>query len=87
MRLLLGIILGVLLTIGGAYLYDQSHAGVATADVTAGTADATGSRPMVNWDVVAVKWHDLTQGAKHQWDRVTSNIQSDRATRANEPRG
>src|SRR5690349_13399125 len=61
MRLLFGIVLGVLLTIGGAYIHD----GGARADAT------TAERPMVNWDVVSVKWHGLTEGAKHQWDRVT----------------
>jgi len=78
MRLLLGIILGAALTVGGAYVYDRSHAGVASADTT-----VTAERPMVNWDVVGVKWRDLSEGAKHQWDRVTANIQPERASRAN----
>ncbi len=78
MRLLLGIILGGALTIGGAYIYDSNHAGVASSDTT-----VTAARPMVNWDVVGVKWHDLSEGAKQQWDRVTANVQPDRATRAN----
>jgi len=73
MRLLLGIILGIGLTIGGAYIADRNAADTASIDVTA-------SRPMVNWDVVGVKWNDLTEGAKEQWNRVTANIQSDRAT-------
>jgi len=76
MRLLLGIILGVGLTIGGAYLYDRSTYGTASTDITMTTA----ARPMVNWDVVSVKWHGLTEGAKQQWDRVTANVQADRAT-------
>ena len=81
MRLLLGIILGVGLTIGGAYVYDRSTTDMASTDITITT---TAGRPMVNWDVVSVKWHDLTAGAKQQWDRVTANIQSDRAvTRTN----
>ncbi len=78
MRLLLGIILGVALTIAGAYIYDRNNAGVASNDVTIIT-----ERPMVNWDVVSVKWRDLREGAKHQWDRVTANVQAERATRAN----
>ncbi len=85
MRLLLGMILGALLTIGGAYLYD-SGTGNAAADVTTGTTVAA-SRPMVNWDVVSVKWHALTEGARHQWNRVTANVQADRAVRPAEPRG
>jgi len=79
MRLLLGIILGVFLTISGAYIIDSGNGGVANADGTWTTAE----RPMVNWDVVSVKWHGFTAGAKEQWDRVTANVQPDRATRAN----
>jgi len=78
MRLLLGIILGVALTIAGAYIYDRNHAGVASNDVI-----ITTERPMVNWDVVSVKWREVREGAKHQWDRVTANVQADRATRPN----
>lgn len=83
MRLLLGIILGVFLTIGGAYIYDRSTAGVAATETTGSVTATTAGRPMVNWDVVSVRWHDFTTGAKHQWDRVTANIQSDRAVKAN----
>ena len=75
MRLLLGIILGVGLTIGGAYLYDRS-----TTDMADNSVITTAARPMVNWDVVGVKWRDFTAGAKQQWDRVTANVPSDRAT-------
>lgn len=78
MRLLLGIVLGAALTIAGAYIYDSNHTGVAGNDVT-----ITTERPMVNWDVVSVKWRELREGARQQWDRVTANLQADRATRAN----
>ena len=64
MRLLLGIILGALLTIGGAYLYDSHNATAATE-----TASAS-PRPMVNWDVVSVKWQHLTERARSEWTRV-----------------
>lgn len=64
MRLLLGIVLGAILTIGGAYVVDLHNA--------ANTADtATASvRPMVNWDVVGVKWQHLTERARSEWTRV-----------------
>ena len=78
MRLLLGIILGAALTIAGAYIYDRNNTGVASNDVT-----ITTERPMVNWDVVGVKWRELREDARHQWDRVTANLQAERATRAN----
>lgn len=64
MRLLLGIFLGALLTIGGAYLYDQHNA------VQAVETPAAASRPMVNWDVVGVKWQQLTERARSEWTRV-----------------
>lgn len=64
MRLLLGIVLGALLTVGGAFLYDQHNATVATE------ASAAASRPMVNWDVVSVKWQHLTQRARSEWTRA-----------------
>lgn len=66
MRVLIGIILGAILTIGGAYLYDSRHAMAAT------TASAN-ARPMVNWDVVGTKWGHLTARARAEWNRLASN--------------
>jgi len=62
MRLLLGVILGVLLTIGGAYMYDSAH--------EPPTTTAAAHRPLVNWDVVAVKWNGLTARARSEWTRI-----------------
>jgi len=64
MRVLLGIILGAVLTAGGAYLYDSHHALQAT------NAPASVQRPLVNWDVVNVKWQHLTDRARSEWTRV-----------------
>ncbi len=64
MRTLLGIILGALLTVGGAYLYDSHNATVAAE------TPAAALRPMVNWDVVGVKWPRLTERARSEWVRV-----------------
>jgi hypothetical protein len=58
MRLLFGIILGVALTVGSAYMADQSNGR---------TADA---RPMVNWDVVAKNVDQLTTIARDGWRRI-----------------
>jgi hypothetical protein len=66
MRVLLGIILGAALTIGGAYLYDSHH------EVTAVTAPASAQRPLVNWDVVAVKWGHLSSRARAEWHRIAA---------------
>jgi hypothetical protein len=66
MRVLIGIILGVALTVGGAYLYD-SH----TAQTSASTASA--QRPMVNWDIVSNNWSRLTARARAEWNRLASS--------------
>ena len=44
MRILLGMVLGAVLTVGGAYLYDSHHAALAM------NAPASAQqRPLVNW--------------------------------------
>ena len=65
MRFLLGIIVGIGLTIGGAYLYD-SHTAVDASSTT--TAD----RPMVNWDVVDTNWQRATTRMRKEWDRLAA---------------
>lgn len=64
MRVLLGIILGAILTVGGAYLYD-SHIALSATNATASL-----QRPMVNWDVVGTKWQHLTERARVEWTRL-----------------
>ena len=64
MRVLLGIILGAVLTVGSAYLYD-SHNALASAN-----APASVQRPLVNWDVVGSKWDRLTERARAEWSRL-----------------
>ena len=66
MRVLIGMILGVVLTIGGAYLYDSR-----TAETT--TSSASAQRPMVNWDVVSNNWNRLTARARAEWNRLASS--------------
>lgn len=67
MRVLLGIILGAVLTVGGAYLYDTHNATAAVG------APAHAERPLVNWDVVSRKWHGLTEQAREEWTKVASD--------------
>ncbi|HEY7229788.1 MAG TPA: hypothetical protein VH558_05395 [Pseudolabrys sp.] len=64
MRVLIGIVLGAVLTVGGAYLYDLRSA--------QGSAAIQAERPMVNWDVVGTKWNSLTERAKAEWNRIAS---------------
>lgn len=56
MRLILGIILGAALTVGGAYI----------ADSTA----APGAK-MVNWDVVAKNFDEVSAATRAGWKRIT----------------
>ena len=64
MRILLGIILGGVLTIGGAYIYD-SHNALATAN-----APASVQQPLVNWNVVGAKWQHLNERARSEWAKL-----------------
>ncbi len=64
MRFLLGIMVGIALTIGGAYLYDGWTAPSAST--------ATAARPMVNWDVVDANWTSATSRVRREWDRLAA---------------
>ena len=64
MRTLLGIILGVLLTVGGAYIYDSHNA------LDAVNAPTTAQKPLVNWDIVSVKWQYVSERARSEWFRI-----------------
>jgi hypothetical protein len=66
MRLLFGLILGAVLTVGGAYLYDSHNATAAVG------APASAQRPLVNWDVVATEWGHLAARARAEWNRIAS---------------
>jgi hypothetical protein len=68
MRLLLGIILGVFLTVGFAYVYDAST--THPAEPTAQTS--VEQRPMVNWDVVSGNWHGWSLGVRNTWNRLAA---------------
>ena len=62
MRLLLGMILGVLLTVGVAYYSDS----MSTSSVASGPT-AADNRPMVNWDVVQKNWGVVVERAQQGW--------------------
>jgi hypothetical protein len=65
MRFLLGIIVGVGLTIGGAYISD----GGKTMDAP---SEASAARPMVNWDVVGTNWQYVSSRLRREWDRLAA---------------
>ena len=66
MPALFGFILGVFVTIAGAYLYDSS-----TGRAVNGLS-ATATAPMVNWNVVTDDWHAFTTSVQN----TTSDLQS-----------
>jgi hypothetical protein len=72
MRLLFGMILGALLTIGGAYISDTitlGEAAVANPD----RPSATVARTMVNWDVVGENWRAFRVRLSAGWNRLTNS--------------
>jgi hypothetical protein len=68
MRVFFGIILGVFLTIGFAYVYDASTTG--TPDAT--TQATVNPRPMVNWDVVSGNWQGWSLSVRNTWNRIAA---------------
>lgn len=63
-RFLLGSILGGILTIGTAYLFDNHPA------VRATEAWSSAQQPLVNSDVVSRSWDYLTDRARSAWTRL-----------------
>jgi hypothetical protein len=71
MRVILGVILGILLTVGSAYLYDSITGRAAnTPPANAASSTAEDQRPMVNWDVVSKDLDDLRAGLVDVGNRV-----------------
>jgi hypothetical protein len=69
MRLILGMILGALLLVAGAYYHDSMN----TSSVAAGPA-ATENRPMVNWDVVESNWNGFKIRVQNGWAQLRARI-------------
>jgi hypothetical protein len=69
--LLLGFILGIIVTIGGAYEYDAST-GRADNGLSAGTTGA--QAPLVNWSVVNDDWHNLRTQVHLQTENLEQTI-------------
>ena len=68
MRFVLGIVVGVILTIGFAYLSDASI----SPSTNASGQTALEQRPMVNWDVVDHNWRAFTESVRLGWNRLTN---------------
>jgi hypothetical protein len=65
LRVFIGIILGILLTVGTAYVTDALRPG------TGHGTDETAARPMVNWDVVDQNLRALSSHIQEGWTRLT----------------
>ena len=72
MRVLFGMILGVMLTLGVAFMHDTWSTGPSTT----GSSTTVASRNMVNWDVVDANWQRLRQRAQDGWDTLSRKISS-----------
>jgi hypothetical protein len=66
MPTLFGFILGVIVTIAGAYLYDSSSGRAANG------LSPTATAPMVNWNVVTDDWHTFATGVQN----ATNDLQN-----------
>jgi len=69
MRVLLGMILGALLTVATAYYWDSMR----TSSVASGPS-ATENRPMVNWDVVESNWNVVKERARQGWAELRARV-------------
>jgi hypothetical protein len=68
MNLFLGVVIGVLLTIGTAFIAD--------AFTTAGVTSEMCSKQIVNWDVAKERLHESTASIQTGWDRLKSGVRS-----------
>jgi hypothetical protein len=64
MRVFLGIILGVLLTVGIVYVADAGHQA---------TCPAAEGRPIVNWDEAALRYKNISAAIETGWHKLTGH--------------
>jgi hypothetical protein len=69
--LLLGFILGIIVTIAGAYAYDSNTG----RTVNGLSADAVGGQaPMVNWSVVSDDWNNLQSNLRAKTEDLEKTL-------------
>lgn len=74
MRVLFGIILGVALTVGVAFVSDTWTTGPAT---TTGSGSAAAERrPMVNWDVAGDNMRIAQERVREAWIKLSHKVTS-----------
>ncbi len=67
MRVIFGMILGALITVGAAYVHDN-WTGSASADPRATVA---GNHKMVNWEVVSSSMRGVRKRARDAWNSLS----------------
>jgi hypothetical protein len=72
MRVFLGMILGVLLTLGVAFVHDTWSTGPSTT--TGSSSPTLVQRKMVNWDVVDENWQTLQRRAREGWNALAQKL-------------
>jgi len=74
MRVLFGMILGVALTLGVAFISDTWTTGPTT---TSGSGSAVAEhRQMVNWDVVGDNFRIARERAREAWSKLSQKVAS-----------
>jgi hypothetical protein len=74
MRVLFGIVLGAILTVGTAFIADTWATGPATT--TGSASSAVEHRNMVNWDLVGDNMRIVRQRARETWTRLSHKVTS-----------
>jgi hypothetical protein len=70
MRVFLGILIGIVLTVVCAYVSDSLETGsLINGPTTTGPTSVRTEqhKPVVNWDVVGDNWHALATRVRHAW--------------------
>lgn len=65
MRLILGMVLGILLTLLVAYIHDNQVGPLPPS--------AAEQRTMVNWNVVGENWNSVMARIREQWTKLTAS--------------
>jgi hypothetical protein len=71
MPALLGFILGVVLTVAGAYVYDSS---TGRAPNGLGPTAAGGRPPVVNWNVIGDDWQNLQASVRSTTEDLEKSL-------------
>jgi hypothetical protein len=74
MRVLFGIILGVALTVGAAFIADSW--GTDRSTTNGSNSTAVEHRQMVNWDVVGDNMRVARERMRETWTRISQKIAS-----------